>query len=261
MTWSILTVRLTLFPGPGPATNLPVVNELYKKTWGAPPETVQMPPNALAPAMAQGRRGQVVVGCSVHPSRVDFNLQGNSPPLGEPVRLAVIEDPEAAREQIDNVLEFVRREGLSDSVCRTGIYLHIVALTSDFSEANRIVLEAMPAQYRPHLTTEEDFTFQVNPLRPSSAVNDVKMNFLTKWATNRFQVISLPLQTMSAAPGAVPFNFPVTAEFIGGSITFDYNNVPINRSLGREQQISLLREAIAECSKEMKKIDTQFKGF
>lgn len=253
MKWGVLGTRITLFPGPAPATHLPSANDLYGKVWSAAPEAFQQPPNALAPGVAQGQRGGITVGCAVHPSRVDFNLQPIPPDFNGPVRLAVIEDTETLRQHMDLVVAYVGREGISDSVLRVGTFLQMVVLARDIPEANRIVLGTIPERYRPQLSAEEDFMFQVNPIEPSAAVEGVRMNLVTKWATNRFQVISVGL----------PFNVaaPRSGDFIGATITFDNNNVPAATPLSQNQQSSLLREGIASCSRQLKEFGIELEGF
>ena len=80
--WKALTGRISLFPG-APASGLPSALELYKQAWGADPERFQTIPNALAPTVAQGKGSGVGLSCSVHPTRIDFNITPPPPSSGE----------------------------------------------------------------------------------------------------------------------------------------------------------------------------------
>lgn len=258
MKWGLLGARISLFPGPAPATHLPLADVLYRNVWGSAPEAFQNPSNALVPSLAQGRREGLTVGCSVHPSRIDFNCQPLTPEFGETLRLALIDDTEAVRRQLDLVARYVERSSVPDSIVRVGAFLQLATLTPDFLEANQVVIKTIPTRYRPKLEGEEDFIFQINPSRPSWVVPDLKMNFVVKWSTNRFQVLNMALPGMN---GPAEFSAPRVGEFIGASITFDNNNMPSTTPLSLVQQASLLRESIGACGAQALETGISLEGF
>jgi hypothetical protein len=125
-------------------------------------------------------------------------------------------------------------------------------------EANHILTGILPNRYRVGISNEEDFVLQINQPRTSAEVEGVRMNYLTKWSTLRFQVLNVSI-AMGVAGVAMPTQ--ETQEFIAAGLTFDNNNKPVNVPLTREQQSSLLSEGLRASEEMQRTIGLRFEGF
>jgi hypothetical protein len=246
-TWRTLTARITLFSGPTPSAPTISALDLYQKAWGSNPDNFQSGGNPLSVATAMGKKGGMTVSCSVQPLRVDFNF-GPPPPSTDIPDLSfnLIEDAYQLHAEIVRINEFLETSVNLGSMSRVGTYIHFVREAASVEEANKLVTAVMPENYRARLTSEEDFVFQVNRPSTSIEVEGVRINCITKWSVDRFQVFSI-----SVPPGGMPISdprvapFPQSHQFIASSVSFDNNNVPVRFPLSGLQQASLLRETLA----------------
>lgn len=256
--WKALAGRVTLFPGVPGSAPLPSAFELYKQVWDADPDNFQTNPNALMPNVAQGKRSGIGLGCSVHPARIDFNFMPPAPSHVVPgMSLLLIEDTRQLRKELALLIDFIGGHDISHSISRIGLFLHFVAVAQSVEQANKILSEVTPDRYRTEITKEEDFIFQINLPRLSQEIETVKINYLTKWSSDRFQVLSIPINT-SVSAAMTPVE---PREFNVASVTFDHNNVPVNEPFTREQQSSLLIECMGAAVDMQKTIGLNIEGF
>jgi hypothetical protein len=255
--WKALIGRITLFPGPLPSGPLPSALELYKKLWGGEPDNFQTSANALMPTIAQGKRAGMMVGCAVHPVRIDLSLNpGPASSEGGGTSFVLIEDTRQLHAELIRLIEFIDGEVGLYSVCRVGVYLHFLQLSVNIEQANKLLIAVIPDLYRARITDEEDFIFQINRPRASHAVEGVRLNHITKWSMDRFQVLNLAVVADSRS-----ILSPERKEFIAASVTFDSNNVPTSASLNRNEQSSLLRECLIASEQMQREIGVKVEGF
>jgi len=138
------------------------------------------------------------------------------------------------------VTEFIGRYANPYPILRVGVYVHFVRLASDLKEANKQLTAVIPNEYRPRITDEEDFTLQINRPFPSRAVDGMRMNKITKWSADRFQVLSLSFQVSNLAN----VGSQLEKGYPAASVICDNNTVPVKSPLTNLQQMSLLQEAL-----------------
>lgn len=263
--WKALVGRITVFPAPQSSVALPSALDLYKKVWEGEPLNFQGPTNPLSQSLAQGKRAGLGIGCSVHPLRIDFNLSpvGRESP-SEPPRLSVIENSKEFHDELARIARMVGRDLLANSILRVATFLQFVSIEANSAEANKALMSIVPEQYRIALSNEEEFILQINRPRMSEQVEKLKMNLITKWSVERFQLVSL-LFSMGAAPIVVSQSSgaPQVNEFIAASVSFDNNNVPVpaDKPLSSSQQSLLLLEGLAHTAISMREGRLNIKGF
>lgn len=258
--WKALVGRITIFPASS-SVALPSVLDLYRKMWEGDPINFQGPTNPLSPSSAQGKRGQLGISCSVNPARIDFTLSsvGRESP-SEPPRLSVIEDSKEFHDELARIARMVGRDLVTHPILRVATFLQFVLIEANSTEANKALMSIVPEQYRITLGNEEEFILQLSRPRMSEKVEKLKLNLITKWSVERFQVVSL-LISMGAAPQSGVA--PQVTEFIAASVGFDNNNVPVSadKPLSNSQQSSLLLEGLAYTAMSMREGRLNMKGF
>jgi len=193
-----------------------------------------------------------MAGCSVHPTRIDFNFNP-PPPLreeGEP-SFALIEDTSQLDSELRRLVDFLDASAVTNSVSRVGLFLHFLTLGPDLASANGILSGIIPDRYRISLAEEEDFILQINRPRTSTSVAGLKMNCITKWSVDRFQVINILIAAATPVDPRV-VSSPQGREFVASSLVSDVNNAPTNASLSGHQQSLLLAESL-EIAKQMQR--------
>ncbi len=271
--WNALLGRITLFPSVEAGQKLPSALGLYSKIWGDDPENFQKPINPLMPSAAVGRKGKISVSCSVHPSRVDFNLspmaeQGEQVPENT---LQMIVDTDQLHDELNRIIGLIR-EGIGvDHVSRAALAVQFAMVVSTFSEANATLRKFMPTEYRPSLTDEEDFMMQVNKPKVFDEPEGLRINFLTKWSVERFQMHRFIIQNpqINMQSGIQQF-MPKTevAEIRVASIAFDHNNMPLIGELGTESvplnssaQFVVLSQGLIATEKMQRDLQLDVAGF
>lgn len=261
--WKALSGRITLFPTAVPSSPAPSALELYRLVWGGEPDNFRKLPNALLPTVAQGRRNGIMASCFSHPARIDFNL---SPAFPESemteMQLVLIEDSSQLHAELTRMIDVLAKGAISNSVSRVALGVQFVAAKSSSLETNKTLTNVMPPEYRMKITDEEDFIFQVNRPRMSSKVENIRMNFLTKWSMERMQVATMAIP---AGGLPIPTSKDLSAhskvrEFIAASVNFDNNNVPGN-PLNHKQQSSLLLEGLTAAAAMQRDIGLNIEGF
>jgi hypothetical protein len=264
-TWNALTGRISLFSAGAPAGPSLSALELFQRTWGSNPENFHSSGNALSPAIAQGKIGGLTASCFLQPLRVDFNL-GPARASEDPaeVSLSVIEDTERLHSELARLIDFVGGDtGLLIPVNRIGIYLQFVVETHTIEAANKTLRGVIPPKYRPEITTEEDFSLQLNTPDSSRSVEGVRMNYITKWSVERFQVFNLSVAVGMPPPNIDPKLLPANQSrtFTAASVVYDMNNTPVSNSFRREEQHSLLRESLVAAEKFQREMGLDAGGF
>jgi len=243
--WQALSGRITLFPSGPPTSPLPSAEDMFRKVWGIAPQMFQQQQNPLTPGIAQGTRGQMNLNCLVHPSRVDVTL---TPPIADTgeLKVAFIEDTNELFAEFARIIDSVNTGPVPTPISRVGLSMQIATTVQGSEEGNNVVTQAMPEEYRVKLTNEEDFIFHVNRQRKSEVIQNVTMNFISKWSVDNVQVFRM-------FPGTITFPAaPQMQTFKVASLTLDYNNVPAERQLNLEEQSQLLRECLTEAEKTLK---------
>jgi hypothetical protein len=251
-TWKAFNGRVTLFPASVP----PGALELFRLVWGGDPDSFQKQANPLLPAVALGKRDGMTTICAAGPARVDFTL---APIRGEEspdTSLDLIEDPSQVQTELLRIIEVIGRGAVPESVFRVAVTMQFVKPELSSVEANMTLTRILPDQYRMRLTDEGEFIFQVNQQKLSRDLADIRMNYITKWSVERFQVLALSFRltgSLIPAPESMASE-QQSAATLAASVLFDNNNVPASTPLtGRQQSILLLEglHAIAKAQNEM----------
>lgn len=238
-TWKALAGRVTLFPASTP----PAALELFRQVWGGDPDSFQKQANPLLPTVAQGKRHGMTVICSTHPARVDFIFTPARQDEIPDMSFAMIEDLGQLQSGLRDVIEAVGRGIVSHSVFRVAVNTQFVRPEASFTEANKTLTQIIPDQYRMRLTDEEEFIFQINRLKTSRELTDIKMNFITKWSVERFQILAMSFPMAIPAPQSMASQ-QQSAAFLAASVLLDNNNVPVSAPLTGSQQSILLLEGL-----------------
>jgi hypothetical protein len=250
--WKALVGRITLFPVSTP----PGAVELFRQVWGGDPDSFQKQANPLLPTVAQGKHHGMTAICSTHPARVDLTLTPARSDEATEMSVVMIEDLGQLQTDLLRIIEAVGRGVVSESVSRVAVNTQFVRPEASSADANKTIMQTIPEQYRMRLTDEEEFIFRINRLKMSSELPHIKMNFLTTWSVERFQVLALSIVlpgTPIAAPQSI-LSQQQTSATLAASVLFDNNNVPATTPLTSKQQSTLLLEglhAIAKAQNEM----------
>ena len=262
--WKAIAGRITIFPAPS-SEALPSALDLYKKVWEVDPTNFQGSTTILSPSVAQGKRPSFGLNCSVHPSRIDFALSpSESEDRAEPPKFLVIENSKEFHDELLRIARVIGKGLLTNPILRIATFLQFVSIEANTVEANRTLMSIVPSQYRIKLNDEQEFICQVNRPRASDKMPDLKINLITKWSVDRFQIVSLLFGMGGAAPiFAQSSAAPVVSEFIAATVSFDNNNVPVlpAKPLSSAQQSSLLLEALAHTVMSMQEGGLKITGF
>lgn len=207
----------------------------------------------------------MMASCFYHPARLDFNLSSVSPPSEVPeTSLALIEDTTQLHAELKRIIEVIA-EGISDSVSRVAFGVQFVAAKPNLVETNKTLIRVMPTQYRIKITDEDDFIFQINRPRKSNNVENIDMNFITKWSKERLRVLAMPVPAGGApiqSSESASFAQAYSRDYIAASVSFDNNTVPVSEiSLTSRQQSSLLLEELTAAAAMQADIGLNIEGF
>lgn len=250
--WKPFVGRITFFPAMPISSSPPSALDLYRKIWGGEPDSFQQQTNVLLPTLAHGRRGGLMVNCMGQPARIDFNLMAAPSQLPQ-MTVELIDHPIELRDELMRIINFLDGSFVLVPVSRVALNLQFLNLKPSHVEANRALTEVIPNRYGVTVTNEEDFIFQINRPHMDKEFPDIKMNFITKWSVERFQIftISIPIGGVSAAEGMIS---------IAASVTFDNNNTP-GRALTGKEQSALLHEALDTAVGMQREIGLNIEGF
>ncbi len=206
----------------------------------------------------------MTVNCAAHPSRIDFSLM--PPSSDRPFQaksLPTIEDAKIFREELSLIIDRIGKGVPSGPISRVACIFQFVAVQPSVEEANAAILSIMPPRYRIKLTNEEEFIFQINEPKNSQGVEHFRLNYITKWSVERFQLLSLQLPSAGMSPvsmiaGVLPFS--ATTQLLVASVVFDNNTIPSNQEMPASQQTELLREAFVAAEKSQNNINIKIAG-
>lgn len=263
--WRAFVGRISLFPAMPPSSPVPVALDVYRQIWGHDPNTFQRQENPLAPTVAQGRVGGLIVNCVGQQTRFDFNLMGVAAQVST-MTLAMIDHPKELKDELTRIITFLEDEKPAlDRIWHVALSLQFISLKENHAEANDALIKVIPSRYGVTLADEEGVVFQISVPRMSGESRDIRMNYITKWSVEVFQVlnITIPAGAISAGSGPVPPP-PRFNTFIAASVVFDSNNttrtLPL-RVLNGKEQSALLREALDEAMRKQREIGLNIEEF
>jgi hypothetical protein len=259
--WKASMGRITMLPaGPASSNPLPVI-EWYRRIWGSDPDGFQKQQNPFMPNLAHGKRGNIMASCSIHPTRIDFMLTPAIDPSPQvaSVSLPLFEDAAPLTEELRKIAHLVGSTASAGQVLRVALTIQYLAPNSDYSEANVALMSVIPAPYGVRFTSEEDVIFQINRPYLSREVEGIKVNAVTKWSVDRFQI-----QTIVSGGAAATISsgalMPQTTNVIAASVVLDISSIAKDATLNPTQQSSLLREALASAARMQSEIGLKAKG-
>jgi hypothetical protein len=260
--WKALSARITLFPISPPSSGPLSAVDLYRQVWRGEPDSFQKEQSALLPMVAQGKQNGITIGCFSHPARIDFNLSPAVVPTSE-LSLALIDDTRQLYAELIGIIDALAVGTVSIPASRVAFAAQFITLKPSLQETNQTLTRIMPDQYRIKLSDEDDLIFQINRPRPSSKVEGIRMNFITKWSIERLQVIGLAIPSSGvpiAASREIPSPPSAVKSFIAASVSLDNNNVP-GPSLNNTQQAALLLEGLSEAGATLRQLGLKVDGF
>jgi hypothetical protein len=192
--WKPLLGRITFLtsvPSVGNGTGLSAL-DLYKAVWQADPDNFQKQAPGVFPlsSQAQGNINSLSVKCSVQPIRIDFTI---APIQSSAIlkSIPLIDDPEKLKPEFARIIKALDHNKLKIVATRVACFVQLAHLISNFVDANKIITSILPEAYRLTLSGEEDFVLQINHPRQSGFSPQLQMNFVTQWATNRLNLLTL----------------------------------------------------------------------
>lgn len=247
--WKALLARITIFPlTPSPTS--PSALDLFGKVWQIQPEEFHRQANPLMPSMAQGKLGEITANCSAQQVRTDFSLL---PSPSTDASLASIEDTRQIHGELSRIIRVIGEGLISEPVARVAVFVQFIIPAPTFAEANTILVDSMPPAYRMGVTNEEDFVLQVNSPVNLDKIDNLSMNLLTKWSTDRIQLFLTRVDQYAPPVGQ--------QQFITASVTFDHNNVPSPTAITSHKQAALLTEALSLVVSRRRDYDMNIAGF
>ena len=261
--WKPFVGRITFFPLRGISSSPPSALDLYRQIWGGEPDAFQKPPNPLLPGFARGKRGGLIIDCTAHPARIDFNLRA-APSHVSQMTINLIDHPIELRDELMRIIKVPDRSSVSENVSRVALILHFLNLKLSHAEANKALTEVIPDRYGVTIMDEEAFVFQINQPHMNREFQDIRMNFITKWSVEQFQTltISIPIGGVPAQAG-MTWASPQPKTVIAASVVFDNNNTPPTpvRALTGKEQSALLQEALDAAVRNQQEIGLNIEGF
>jgi hypothetical protein len=260
--WKSASGRISLFPSNPGVLNQTSAFDLYKRIWSGEPETYQKAATPLMPSAAQGRHDSVNRGCLVQPNRIDFSIAPvQSNPVEGPESLPLMENARELRRQLTEIIEAVGSGLTPDNIARVAIVAQFLSPQEGHIQANRVLLETQPEQYRVSITNEEDFVLQVNQPYENTAAGLVRVNAVTKWSVERLQVLTLNIMPGSTyvAPTVSPASTSI--ELITANILIEHNNIIQKGPLSLEQQSKILSEGLSRIGRAQQEFGLRVEGF
>jgi hypothetical protein len=259
--WKAFGGRITLFPTLPPSSSPSSALELYRRIWSNDPDSFQKQDNALLPTVAQGRRGSLIVNCAAQPARIDFNLTAALSQAAEE-KVALIDHPIELRNELTHIIDALGNDLLT-GISRVALELRFLNPKASHAEANKALTEIIPRSFGVTVTDEEDFIFQINRPHMSGGLQDIRMNFITKWSVERFQVFTILFPMVGATAGAGVTSPSLQPRmFIAASVAFDNNNnINPGHPLTGKEQSALLHEAVDATVQMQHEIGLNIEGF
>jgi hypothetical protein len=252
-TWQALLGRVTLFPAIPSGADIGTALEYYRRVWKSDPDNFNKQSQMVAPlglSFAQGTASGISLTCSVNPTRIDFSI---TPPARSDGSLGLMQDTRQLHFMLTQIVTAFS-EGDTIPVNRGACFVQFANAAGNYRKANEILLATIPEPYNVRLEDEEDFILQVNHPR---LFGETKMNIITKWSTDRIQVLSLqasPVQTQMATVSQL------LSEHIVSSIAFDNSNAPTS-PLSNNSLSTILSEALSAFSAQKSECNLEIDGF
>jgi hypothetical protein len=255
--WRVQAARVTVFPllasGTAPRSAL----DLYKAVWGKEPDNFQSQSAPIPTSQAQGVVGTIGRICQSQPIRADFTFM---PTTGaDATVLPLIEDTELLSTEMAALIGSISKAFQKAPLNRVAAFLQVGQETTNYSDANKALSGAMWEDKKVSLSDEEEFLLQINPTRSDSKDPTLKLNFITKWAVERVQLMTFFNQVSAGNPGMA--NAPVVIEKIVPSIALDNSNMPLQKPFADSEITRVLLELFREMPSQLKRCNISIKGF
>lgn len=253
--WKGLLGRISIFQVPSSASPSPI--EMLRKIWGVDPDNFKKQQNPLLPSTADSTLNGLTVHCSTQPGRIDLNI---TPPAVDSADMSIglIDDTGTLYAELVRIIKAIPQLGIPGPVTRVAIVARFGNLSKSGGDANRILSNVIPEEYRVRITDETDFILQLNRLFTSRSVDRITMNALKRWSVDRVQLMAINMQ---AGGNLVTGGNSLTSEFMA-NVMLEVNNVPVaENSLKTVEQVSLLEEGLKVISEYQKDTGLGVKGF
>jgi hypothetical protein len=103
------------------------------------------------PTVAQGKKHEMSVSCSVHPARIDFNLEPGPVTSGEQT-VALIYDTAEFQKQLLHIISAIGNGIVSNPISRVALFVQFLTIANDLAEANATVISVVPKRYSVKIT-------------------------------------------------------------------------------------------------------------
>jgi hypothetical protein len=256
--WKPQLGRITFFPLVPAGTELQSALDLYKAIWRTDPDSFQKQPPGLFPfavSTAQGTIEGLGITCSVQPARIDF-LFGPKPTTVPSQSMPLVDRPESLRKEMSHLITISGESELNFPAVRLACAVQFASVASTTAEANQDMSSVLPAGYRLRLSDEEDFVLQIN--RPRQG-KKIKMNYVTKWAVEKTQILTFLNVGAAATAGSSLEQF--VTEFVLASISIDNSSIPSTTLLSKEDIPTILAEALDGISQGLAESTIKIEGF
>lgn len=245
--WSISLAKITLFPirASTPEAN---ASTLFKRVWDIEPDNYQKLP-APAGYLASSAQGilsnKFAITCAIQPLRIDFSFSPISEDAGDEIPFGLISNTRMLREEMSILVSKIGERGLATGLARVAAYVQASQPGPRLDQANEAIKSALPEGAKLDTLGTEDFSLQINRPLTFAAQSSAKMNFITRWAVDRLQMLNLPIQ--GAGGIVMPVGTPgaVVKEMFVANVSFDNNNRPTDTPLEESSAIALLNEAMS----------------
>lgn len=269
--WKPLSGRIGLGANAPLVPGTVSVIKLYSEAFGSDPQNFQQAQNPLMASVAQGTTFGMASNCILAPGRLDFNLNPMTPSgaISE-LKMQLIETDDAFYSQLLHIADSIGSGKIAtpQEFDRPTVFAQFASIESDWTSANKVLSRVIPERYRPKLDAEEAFALQINhPKSIESGGESIRLNFVTKWSVEQFQVISFGMATGGFAGSVQPGLLqPQIQSFLGACLTFDCSvampsTIPGKKFFTRDQQHSALRAGLGLIGEFQREVGLDVKGF
>ena len=235
--WKAEVVRVTVFPEPTPSAEM---EGWWSSVTGEPPETRNSQPR-LGVIQESGAFLDGVLTLNVTPLRVDWLLSVSTDPSGSESGLPILGDLTKIVESFCSRLD--AWFNLAPPVKRLAFGCVGSQQVAGHKEGYELL-----GKYLPGVTVDpegsSEFLYQINRPRPSTVIDGLIVNRLTKWSAARTQSVSMQLVLTPDAEGSVVSGVPM-GEFFAVRSELDINTSPKwAKPFAKRQLASILGELV-----------------
>ena len=235
--WKAEVVRVTVFPEPTPSAEM---EGWWSSVTGEPPETRNSQPR-LGVIQESGAFLDGVLTLNVTPLRVDWLLSVSTSPSESESGLPVLGDLTKIVESFCSRLD--AWFNLAPPVKRLAFGCVGSQQVAGHKEGYELL-----GKYLPGVTVDpegsSEFLYQINRPRPSTVIDGLIVNRLTKWSAARTQSVSMQLVLTPDAEGSVVSGVPM-GEFFAVRSELDINTSPKwAKPFAKRQLASILGELV-----------------